>query len=178
MAKISKNLADDLAYSLVKPRRDALHNKRKQLHEKIKAHYISQLPKEVQDFYASPFSNYLRTNAGVKIMNEGPFRFKEVSCVVPAKDSDNYHVPLTITDEALLTEARDFFTWEKAEDTELTSLKKELYATILGLGTAKQVALHFPELKDKLSIPPTENTAIVNVSLLRDRIPLPPIPTE
>lgn len=144
--KVSKQMANDLAKTLVSHRRPAIEKAEKQLRELADKIFKKTIPANVLAFYEkSP--EYIRKTGGFYVSGNGfVYSMIHLSKSLPSKSEYPTIIPSDKDCEALKVLLERVDELKKNRD----DLMKRSERAILDLSSTKRVATEFPELSDYL----------------------------
>ena len=166
MSRITKQIAELTAKSLVKEKKEKIKEKTVAFKEKVESLLLEQTPREVLNLFVK-HPNYITTCNSVQISGNG-WDFQTIVLNRSLPSDNNYRiqfVPDVETAAILLTKYKEIEESRK----EVRELELDLSNAIFNLRTYKSVEENFPEAF--LLLPKIVNHSLqINLSDIRNRI--------
>tara|TARA_R110000772_G_C13170340_1_gene426984 strand:- start:50 stop:562 length:513 start_codon:yes stop_codon:yes gene_type:complete len=168
MSRITKQIAEDVTKALLSKRREELKKVKDEYKGIIEHHILSLLPKKVLEVFSDPTTkNFLNTSCNFYISGQGISRtYESISQYLPYVGG-NASVELP---KGASTKVEKLMDKAKKMEDNIYSLKNEINASLLALGTFKRVQEQFPEAAEFLPKTSMPTSLVVNISKLRTKI--------
>jgi hypothetical protein len=165
MSRISKDLAEQIAFKLTEKSREAVEKLHIEFREQATALWESIVPPAVQEcFKAHP--DWFETRSAIKL-NEHGFRFDYITTTRPIIERGASNI-LTLTRKTADPLFRAKTKWEK-EKKKYEDLKDESMSALLALKTYNNIRKELPEAAPYLP-PPMSNALVVNFDSLKKKL--------
>lgn len=166
MSRITKQIAENVAYKLVMPKKTKLKERNIEFSKKITELCWDRVPVEIITLFKT-HPSYFRTASIFRPTGNGwNSQYLDLFEEVPSIRGNNFYFEMEIkTSNALLKE----YNRNKDQKEQIEELQRDLVNTLLNLKTYKAVTENFPEAAEHLP-KIVNNTVALNLSDIRNRI--------